>query len=340
MKLILLTIYVFTISIAVNASTIYFENFDDLANGTTSDAGGSAWSTDISGGSFLDGNDYFEVRGGLMQARDVNGQVIWNSSSEDITGYTHVSIRVDIESTSNNKEATDSITVQYILDGGSPVTIESRVGDFTGTVTASVDGLSGATLQIRVIVACNGSGERYNIDNVLISQVNELYSIKSSTWDDPTAWSTSSGGAACNCIPENLDTANIESPDVIDIDAEVNVKDINVSSGATLRWTAADIDLNIMNSGNITISAGGAISSNSQSNANLNFISGSEHTITSNDVTTGLTVIDLRVTDEADITFQGSGIITIMDDMVFSGGDQTITNNLTNTFTVLDQYHH
>ncbi|MCI5054802.1 MAG: T9SS type A sorting domain-containing protein [Flavobacteriales bacterium] len=332
--LLILQLVLFTYS---QAATIYFENFDDLADGTTTDAGGTPWTIDVSGASFVDGDDYFEVRNGLMQARDVNGQVIWNSASMDISGYTHASIRVDIESTSDNKEATDSITVQYILDGASPVTIENRLGDFSGVVTASVDGLSGTSLQVRVVIACNGSGERYNIDNVLISEVNELFSIASSTWDDPTAWSTTSGGAACNCIPGHLDTANIESPDVVDIDSEVNIKDINVASGATLRWTAADLNINVMNSGNIVVNAGGVINRNSQSNASIVFCGGDAHTITSNDVTTGIDVVDFRVTDQADVTFQGTGRIFIQDDLIFSGGSQTITNNVTGTFTVNDR---
>ncbi len=85
-----------TATASPQATTIYSEDFEDCEVGDTEDG----WSIDISAVSIVPPNDWFEVReisgNKLMEARDVDGEVVWISEVIDIAGYANVTISVKI----------------------------------------------------------------------------------------------------------------------------------------------------------------------------------------------------------------------------------------------------
>jgi uncharacterized protein YjdB len=141
----------------------WFEDFEDLADGSTSDTGVTAWSTSIDQG-VLDVND------GLLLLSSVNGgsTAFWNSEPIAITGHDNVTISIDVNDLDSTKENSDFVTVYYKLDGGSLVPFGTVTGNI-GLTTFTVSGLTGAVLELVVETQVSWSGETYSIDNVNVS---------------------------------------------------------------------------------------------------------------------------------------------------------------------------
>jgi len=145
-------------------NTLYFEDFEDLAVGATSDVGSTAWTRTLGSA------DYAEVRSNSgnkeFETRDTDSEVVWRSASIDISAYTTVNASVFLQSKSLDGdvfEGSDYIRAYYLVDGGAEVALTN--GDFTGavgadingngdtetdTATATILGLSGNTLEIIV----------------------------------------------------------------------------------------------------------------------------------------------------------------------------------------------
>ncbi len=159
-------------------ATIYYEDFEDLPDGTTNDVGSTAWTSTPDPSS-----DYAEVQTNSgnkeFETRDTNGEVVWRSASIDISNYTTVDASVLLRSESTGGdvfEGSDYIRAYYSIDGGAEVALDN--GDFTGAVgatiagsgsdseVASVLGLVGGTLEIIVRMANSVNSEFYFIDNV------------------------------------------------------------------------------------------------------------------------------------------------------------------------------
>ncbi|MBR9998371.1 MAG: VCBS repeat-containing protein, partial [Cyclobacteriaceae bacterium] len=158
-------------------SSIYFEDFEDLAIGSTSDVGSSAWTrTNASA-------DWAEVRNDNgdreFGARDTDGEVVWRSETLDITNFTTVQGSMVLKSVSTGGdvfESADYIRAYYSIDGG--VEIPLTNGDFTGAVgptiagtgsdseVATFSGIAGNTLEIIVRMANSADQERYYIDDI------------------------------------------------------------------------------------------------------------------------------------------------------------------------------
>ncbi|MCI4669978.1 MAG: T9SS type A sorting domain-containing protein [Bacteroidia bacterium] len=121
----------------------------------------------------------------VFQFRDVDEPITWRSQVVDISNYNTVNFEVDIFEV-GSLESSDSTVVAYILDGVRTVVVR-RFDDYsdadgTGSSSSSdpgntnpvvlnptVNGLSGSTLQIELIVDVNSSSELPHLDNVLIS---------------------------------------------------------------------------------------------------------------------------------------------------------------------------
>ena len=80
---------------SVLSGYIWLENFDDLADGTTSDAGATAWTRTRSG------SGYSEVRS--QQYKMTRNTTVWTSESIDISGMTDVGIIADLSSYATGK---------------------------------------------------------------------------------------------------------------------------------------------------------------------------------------------------------------------------------------------
>jgi gliding motility-associated-like protein len=150
-------------------SVRWFENFT-LANGTTSDAGATAWT--IAAGvpppaSASVNSNVFEITGAN------NARETWTSQTVNISSCSSSNVRVDL-SENGTLDANDSIFVYYRLNGG-PLTLFPTNGfiadDFTNAI-ASVSGLSGTTVQVIIRVhydASSPASEIYRFDNVAVS---------------------------------------------------------------------------------------------------------------------------------------------------------------------------
>lgn len=156
-------------------NSIWLEDFT-LSDGVTSDAGATAWSrTFTSGGtgsgSSVNSNQYWAIR----------GTTVWTSESIDISQYYDVDVSVSI-SESGTLEASDCITIQYVLDGGTATNFTTNgnvCDDFTAT-TATASNLNGYTLQIIISTVSNGSSETHYWDNVALTGDQRIFTLSTS----------------------------------------------------------------------------------------------------------------------------------------------------------------
>ena len=162
-------------------TTIYSENFSNQenkgVNGVNNgspifDVTGINWSIDVSAASLTASTDWFKVKNGVMEARDLDGLVYWISPDIDIALYVDVLIQLDA-SEQGNLEATDVYTCEFSLDGGAWTQFETNGSfsdDFTST-TAQQTLLNGAIIQIRVGMHNNAGNEYMRLDNVTVSGI-------------------------------------------------------------------------------------------------------------------------------------------------------------------------
>ncbi|MDE5420544.1 choice-of-anchor L domain-containing protein [Labilibaculum sp. DW002] len=180
-KIILLFIFSFSFIDAIQAQTIIWSEDFSGDNGNSSESG--RWST-----SGYVGANWFRVENQKLEIRDNNRQVAeWLTSSINIAGYSNVSVSINaqeaggLEPKDNIDE--DYILFQYRIDGGSWQDFSSSpwYDDFSSNNTdrnASITGLSGSTLQVRVQFK-NGTGnyEYYRIDDVEVTGESVTYCI-------------------------------------------------------------------------------------------------------------------------------------------------------------------
>ena len=161
--------------------TIWQEDFEDRTQGDEVDAGATAWSTACTSAATCglnDGNasDYFQVRDNtglsgnrLYEGRDMDNEAFWQSEAITITGYTNVSVSVDLGQAGYDN-GTDYINAFYSVDGGAQTALTngSQSGAFAN-ITATASGLSGTTIEIYVYVFNNGGNDRGRFDEVTVT---------------------------------------------------------------------------------------------------------------------------------------------------------------------------
>lgn len=169
---------------------LLFEEDFNLPPGTTS---GTNWST--GGCPSCNNKDWFEVRGGVLEARDVNDWVQWETQPIDISscGANTIGFSVDAFETDDHEgpgHGTDQdyIDIYYSIDNapfqviedwngdgeaGHTLTGDSKAGGFDdedwGSTTVSLSNLSGANnIRLRVRMRNTSGSEYLRIDNVQI----------------------------------------------------------------------------------------------------------------------------------------------------------------------------
>ena len=163
----------------VVSGQFWLEDFN-LADGTTTDAGPTAWTRTISGGS----PGYAEVRNKKFEASNIGStrEAIW-TGTVNIATRTNVGISVNLSSlsTSNGFESTDYVNIRYRVDGAGWTTIINRTGAADGstgggsmafrTRTFTATGIpTGTTLEIQIRIRNSDAGEIYYIDNVFVGE--------------------------------------------------------------------------------------------------------------------------------------------------------------------------
>lgn len=168
----------------------YFQNFEHFAVGTTASSAYNGWTRNVASANAFPqqgGTGYFEVKAGKrFEAQNTNGnlttgagnigELVWTTGIVDISavsGFPAVSAFVDVINVSNDLDAgadADYVKVFYKLNGGAEIPFTTN-GNLTGnfsSVTASVSGLSGSTLEIVIRISTNEITETVAFDNVII----------------------------------------------------------------------------------------------------------------------------------------------------------------------------
>lgn len=127
------------------------------------------WTLNTGVCSLTEANDYFAVRNGVMEARDIDGVAIWTSQTIDISGHDNVKLSVYLTET-GTMEADDSIHVYYKIDGGPITSLGSGIDDFSNK-TISIEHLSGTNLIVYVHVDDDDAAEYMRFDNVVVTYI-------------------------------------------------------------------------------------------------------------------------------------------------------------------------
>ncbi|MFZ6012633.1 MAG: T9SS type A sorting domain-containing protein [Bacteroidota bacterium] len=328
MRNLFLVVVLLLFSTNLKAQVLWLEDFT-LPDGTTSDAGATAWTSSYSG------SGYFATASNTFFVYDLDSEGVWTSESIDISSYGYAVI--DVAGYIYFAGTGDYLRFYYSVDGG-PETIFGNFSDgfFTGAVGASTI-VSGSSLTVIVRAFNNGFFDTYEFDDVTVTGITTLYSRKNGNWNDVTAgngtWSTVSHvGASCDCAPNTLTRAIIGNGNTVSMNADGTTAGIELSSG-TLQYTNTGVDLNISR-GYWSQQAGGTVNRNGQSDSRINFTSAA---ITTATVNGAITVDDIAITAAATLTLTGSGSIAVSDDFYIGADDATITNNISGGFSVGDR---
>ncbi len=114
--------------------------------------------------------DYMRVESGVMQAHDVNAELIWRSPSINITALPNVTISIQLAEF-GPMTGTDYIRAYYRINGGAEVLIGQIVGNGVDGAfnTFNVSGLSGITLEVVVRVLNVNANQIHRFDNIFVS---------------------------------------------------------------------------------------------------------------------------------------------------------------------------
>lgn len=167
--------------------TIWSEEFDDLNTGDIEDIGSTAWSwetpDDASKVQFVGvqvGNGDPEADPHLEFHQTRGNQVNWSSELIDITGYTDVSVMLDVYASKQmntklsqapNASRPRFIKIYYRIDGGSKTLFPNGSHDeveITTPLTLSIADVNASSIQLIIEVSNGGGGERYFIDNIAV----------------------------------------------------------------------------------------------------------------------------------------------------------------------------
>ena len=148
----------------------WLETFDDLAEGSTSDEGSTAWTTSIDQGSL-------EVTNGKLELKSVQGGSLAFFESEvlDISTLSTANISLEVTDSNNGfKESNDYLKAYIIVDGGAPILIGEVFDDLTiPMVSFGYELPLGvySTLQVVVEIKVSWNNETYILDNIRIDGV-------------------------------------------------------------------------------------------------------------------------------------------------------------------------
>jgi hypothetical protein len=196
--------------------TIWQEDFNTYADGTVIGSNNNTTSgtvdwTSSGCNACIDTADWWEIRSGTMEARDVNQLVFLQTESIDISGFSNVEFKLEINESGDHEglyfglddctdeDKQDFVNVLYRLDAGpwkmlinflDWCGIYNSCGSHTlygddginsgdcrnhdddwGDVTIKASGLSGNTLELRIEIINSSTSERISLDNLLVTGV-------------------------------------------------------------------------------------------------------------------------------------------------------------------------
>lgn len=120
----------------------------------------------------LANDDYLRVQSNVLEAQDVNAELVWNSPSINITALPNITVSLQLAE-SGTMEAGDYIQAFYRLNGGGPeIPIGSIIDDSAADGvfnTFTVSGITGTSIEIIIRVLNDAATEFYRFDNIFVS---------------------------------------------------------------------------------------------------------------------------------------------------------------------------
>ncbi|MTI88088.1 MAG: T9SS type A sorting domain-containing protein [Balneolaceae bacterium] len=169
----------------VAEAQIYSEDFTGqdgqgaVGPGNTVDVSSVDWTVDVDSVTLSASSDFFRVESGVFTGQDLDGQstnssgagAVWISPAIDISGYTEISISLNVGG-SGTFEGADFIKASYSIDANDTTDFGSATDDDIKTASSfSVSGLSGSSLKIFVEMDNNAGSEVITFDDVLVEEV-------------------------------------------------------------------------------------------------------------------------------------------------------------------------
>ncbi|TRX62073.1 PKD domain-containing protein [Fulvivirga sp. M361] len=215
--------------------TLYYENFDDLADGTSADTGLFGWTTDVSSlVNYFPSGDYFEVRSGRFEGRDLGDgstSAFWLSDVIDVSTINTVDITALLYK-NGDLETGDFIEIYYVLDGA-----RTRFGELTRVVNDSgpsllelpvsslgLDVSAVNDLQIEVRIRGNAGDETQGIDDIIVREASSTSLTFDNIFDTGTTvrglqdgansvfWNVVSQFGVCSPASEEVIITKIAAP--------------------------------------------------------------------------------------------------------------------------------
>lgn len=157
-------------------TTIWSEDFstnsnDDITGDDNNSPSGSDWTTSCA---TCNRPSEFRVESGEFRVENTDEIATWTSETIDISGYTNVTITVDVDMDDNQFDATDCITLYYNLDGGGNTQFTTNgnlCDDGSDPTVASQTGLSGSTLVLEFDAITTNTNEDLHFDNILVTGI-------------------------------------------------------------------------------------------------------------------------------------------------------------------------
>jgi hypothetical protein len=236
---------------AAAATAFWTEDFSGFSNGTTSDAGATAWTAVTSGsGTYSVQNNEFKT------SLSAQAEGVWTSQVIDISGKSSAIISVDLRSevasTSDAFESGDYIRVYYKLnDGAETLVYEDFAGigsttNTTGSITITSAALTGSTLQVIIKTSNSDPTERYFFDNINLTGADNLNETATATAGSiitcantsaTLLGSSASAGVNYSWTGPNNYTSTIQNP-VVTVPGTYTLTVLNPSTGCSGSDTA------------------------------------------------------------------------------------------------------
>jgi hypothetical protein len=341
---------------------IWQETFDDLPNGTTTDAGPTAWTAYQTG---LKAGGIWSVDNGSLLARNVvnnaygrtitvNGItytglnsnfVVWESELIDITAAGPAGVRIFVEissATTAELEDNDYVRLMYRIDGGAwqDFAINSfQNDDFGRLISASLcsGGNAGSTVQLRFEVANTTVNEFYRFDNITVVNASDpaitlpgithRSNVASGNWNAGTTWDTGT-------VPGAASVVEVTCGSVVQLSDNRSVRAVVVQPGGALVWTANNVTLTFTNGTNnaLVINTGGGLG---ESIGGIGGVANSRIIVSGdgNDfpITNNSSIVDIdifRIEGTKNVSLDGIGTFE-MRELAYITGNQTFTNRST-----------
>ena len=315
---------------SVEAQIIWLEDFTGLPDGTVNDTGPTAWDT------LGSPSGYFEVRGERMAARNTDNVMTWRSEIIDISTAGLVNISVDLIEDGDHEENQDYIRFYYVLDGGTRTPFEVNFNHFNHSevVAYALFGsyLSGSTIQVIAEVRTTAWNEYMYFDNIAVYQAPPatLYARQNGNWTDPNTWSTTPGGAACNCVPDINTSVYIDGYNIL-LNSDQTINNVYMSNNANLNIESA---LLFVYGTQFTIDASSSMREQ-VAEAKVIFSGDFNNATFTNNSAAGVLLDELDMMKDAKLIIEGSGDIYLNNDIDVDKCDSLVFNN-TSTITITD----